>query len=48
MKWYTEFDNNSSIRLAERAGFTFEGVRKEFALENDKWVSFSVYYKNRG
>ena len=40
-------DNNPSIRLAEKIGFVFECVRKDFAFENDKWVDFLIYYKNR-
>ena len=40
-------DNDPSIRLAEKTGFIFECVRKEFTFENGKWVDFLVYYKNR-
>ncbi|MFD2445115.1 GNAT family N-acetyltransferase [Bacillus sp. CGMCC 1.16607] len=40
-------DNQPSIRLAEKAGFLFECVRKEFSLENDQWTDFLIYYKNR-
>jgi RimJ/RimL family protein N-acetyltransferase len=40
-------DNEPSIRLAERTGFVFECIRKEFSFENDQWTDFLIYYKNR-
>ena len=40
-------DNKPSIRLAERTGFQFECVRKEFSFEDDQWTDFLIYYKNR-
>ena len=41
-------DNNPSIRLAEKTGFLFECVRKEFSFEDEKWTDFLIYYKNQG
>jgi RimJ/RimL family protein N-acetyltransferase len=40
-------DNKPSIRLAERTGFQFECVRKEFSFEDGQWTDFLIYYKNR-
>lgn len=40
-------DNKPSIRLAERTGFHFECVRKEFSFEDGQWTDFLIYYKNR-
>jgi len=40
-------DNKPSIKLAEKTGFLFECVRKEFSLENDQWTDLLIYYKNR-
>lgn len=40
-------DNIPSIRLAEKAGFTFECVREKFSYENNRWNDFLIYYKNR-
>ena len=40
-------DNKPSIRLAERTGFLFECVRKEFSFEDDQWTDFLIYYKNK-
>lgn len=40
-------DNQPSIQLAERTGFHFECVRKEFSYEDGKWRDFVIYYKNR-
>ncbi|PKR83360.1 GNAT family N-acetyltransferase [Heyndrickxia camelliae] len=40
-------DNQPSITLAERTGFHFECIRKEFSYENGEWTDFAIYYKNR-
>ncbi|MCM3454315.1 GNAT family N-acetyltransferase [Heyndrickxia oleronia] len=40
-------DNHPSIRLAERTGFLFECVRKEFSYEDHQWTDFLIYYKNQ-
>ncbi|MGV3465590.1 MAG: GNAT family N-acetyltransferase [Heyndrickxia sp.] len=40
-------DNQPSIKLAERTGFHFECVRKEFSYEDGKWRDFVIYYQNR-
>ena len=40
-------DNKPSIKLAEKTGFRFECVRKEFSLEDDQWTDLLIYYKNR-
>lgn len=40
-------DNKPSIKLAEKTGFLFECVRKEFSLEAEGWSDLLIYYKNR-
>jgi len=40
-------DNKPSIKLAEKTGFRYECVRKEFSLEADQWTDLLIYYKNR-
>ncbi|MFT4496755.1 GNAT family N-acetyltransferase [Bacillus cereus] len=40
-------DNEPSMRLAKRAGFSFECKREAFSLENGKWMDFLIYYKNK-
>ncbi|TFB22894.1 N-acetyltransferase [Filobacillus milosensis] len=40
-------DNQPSLKLAERAGFQFECKRIDFSLENDEWVDYLIFYKNR-
>ncbi|MDA1742926.1 GNAT family protein [Bacillus paranthracis] len=40
-------DNEPSVRLAERAGFSFECKREAFSLENGKWMDFLIYFKNK-
>lgn len=44
---HINLDNQPSKQLAEKAGFEFECIRKEFSLENDKWTDFMIYYKNK-
>ncbi|GAB6493693.1 acetyltransferase, GNAT family [Bacillus sp. UMTAT18] len=39
--------NEPSVRLAERAGFSFECKREAFSLENGKWMDFLIYFKNK-
>lgn len=39
-------DNKPSIKLAEKTGFLFECVRKEFSLEEEGWTDLFIYYKN--
>ena len=39
-------DNEPSVRLAERAGFSFD-KREAFSLENGKWMDFLIYFKIR-
>lgn len=43
---HINMDNRPSIKLAEKAGFLLECVRKEFSLENQKWTDLFIYYKN--
>lgn len=40
-------DNEPSVRLAERAGFSFECKREAFSLENGEWMDFLIYFKNK-
>ncbi|QWH12862.1 N-acetyltransferase [Bacillus mycoides] len=40
-------DNEPSVRLAERAGFSFECMREAFSMGNGKWADFLIYYKNK-
>ena len=44
---YIRVDNEPSVRLAERAGFSFECKREAFSLENGKWMDFLIYFKNK-
>lgn len=43
---HIHIDNKPSIRLAERAGFSFECTREAFSMGNGKWADFLIYYKN--
>ena len=40
-------DNEPSVRLAERAGFSFECKREAFSLENGEWMDFLIYFKHK-
>lgn len=44
---HIHIDNEPSIRLAERAGFSFECTREAFSMGNGKWADFLIYYKNK-
>ena len=39
-------DNKPSIKLAEKTGFLFACLRKEFSLEAEGWSDLLIYYKN--
>ncbi|GIN85823.1 N-acetyltransferase [Heyndrickxia sporothermodurans] len=39
-------DNAPSIKVAERTGFLYECLRKEFSFENGQWKDMLIYYKN--
>lgn len=40
---YIHPDNKASIALAEKCGFTFDGVSKEYVYMKDSWVDHLRY-----
>ncbi len=43
---HVNLDNPASKRVLEKAGFSFECVRKGFILENGVWTDQEVWFIN--
>lgn len=43
---HVNLDNPASSRVLEKAGFTFECVRKGFIYEDGEWTDNKIYYIN--